>query len=53
MRVNIYFTEKGKTKADKLASILGLPLSRLFNFLVEYYVRKEKINLDTDKTEVL
>lgn len=54
MRTNIYFSKVGKEKADKLAAYLGLPLSRLFAYLIEYYVRKEKIKItdlepNTDK----
>ncbi|GEM_PF-4249246 len=46
MRTNIYFTDEARKKADRLAELLGLPLSRLFNYLIEYYIRKEKINID-------
>lgn len=45
MRANIYFSKVGKEKADRLAAYLGLPLSRLFAYLIEYYVRKEKIKI--------
>lgn len=46
MRTNIYFTPENRAKADALAKMLGLPISRLFNFLIEYYLRKEKIDLN-------
>jgi antitoxin component of RelBE/YafQ-DinJ toxin-antitoxin module len=45
MRTNIYLTPKNKEKAKALADTLGLPLSRLFVFLVEYYLRNENVKL--------
>jgi hypothetical protein len=51
MRTNIYFTPENRARADALAKLLGLPLARLFNFLIEYYLRKEKIKLDKIKEE--
>jgi antitoxin component of RelBE/YafQ-DinJ toxin-antitoxin module len=43
MRTNIYLSPENKQKAKALAESLGLPLSRLFVFLVEYYLRNEKL----------
>lgn len=45
MRVNIYLSNETRPRVVRLAEIMNLPLSRLFAFLVEYYVRKEGINL--------
>ena len=46
LRINIYLTSTAKEKGNKLAALLGLPFSRLLGFLIDYYIRKEKINLD-------
>lgn len=44
----MYFTKENKEKADKLANHIGVPLSRLMTFLIEYYIRKEKIKFDAE-----
>jgi hypothetical protein len=45
MRTNIYLSPENKQKAKALADVLGLPLSRLFVFLVEYYLRNQNVKL--------
>ena len=43
MRINIYLKDEVRARARGLAEMLGLPLSRLLGFLVDYYIRKESI----------
>jgi antitoxin component of RelBE/YafQ-DinJ toxin-antitoxin module len=46
MRILSYYNDAIRFKAEKVSTMLGLPVSRLLGFLLDYYIRKEKIVLE-------